>query len=53
MITLMNTPQIFYCIGGRTGIAISPVGNSLKTGSANDVRAFITCGVPSISQTPG
>ena len=24
MITLMNTPEIFYCIGGRTGIAISP-----------------------------
>jgi len=25
MITLMNTREIFYCIGGRTGIAISPV----------------------------
>jgi len=24
MITLMNTPEILYCIGGRTGIAISP-----------------------------
>jgi catechol 2,3-dioxygenase-like lactoylglutathione lyase family enzyme len=24
MITLVNTPEIFYCIGGRTGIAISP-----------------------------
>ena len=24
MITLINTPEIFYCIGGRTGIAISP-----------------------------
>jgi catechol 2,3-dioxygenase-like lactoylglutathione lyase family enzyme len=24
MVTLRNTPQYFYCIGGRTGVAISP-----------------------------
>jgi catechol 2,3-dioxygenase-like lactoylglutathione lyase family enzyme len=24
MITLIDTPEMFYCIGGRTGIAISP-----------------------------
>ena len=26
MITLLNTPDYFYCIGGRTGIAIAPAG---------------------------
>jgi catechol 2,3-dioxygenase-like lactoylglutathione lyase family enzyme len=24
MVTLINSPQIFYCIGGRTGVAICP-----------------------------
>lgn len=24
MVTLMNTPEFFYCIGGKTGVAISP-----------------------------
>lgn len=24
MVTLMNSPEMFYCIGGRTGVAISP-----------------------------
>jgi len=24
MVTLRNTPDYFYCIGGRTGVAISP-----------------------------
>ena len=30
MVTLMDTPQIFYCIGGRTGVAISPAAPELK-----------------------
>jgi catechol 2,3-dioxygenase-like lactoylglutathione lyase family enzyme len=25
MVTLINSPQIFYCIGGRTGVAICPI----------------------------
>jgi len=24
MVTLMKSPEFFYCIGGRTGVAISP-----------------------------
>ena len=24
MVTLIKTPQMFYCIGGRTGVAIGP-----------------------------
>ena len=24
MVTLINRPEMFYCIGGRTGVAISP-----------------------------
>jgi catechol 2,3-dioxygenase-like lactoylglutathione lyase family enzyme len=24
MVTLIKSPQMFYCIGGRTGVAISP-----------------------------
>jgi catechol 2,3-dioxygenase-like lactoylglutathione lyase family enzyme len=24
MVTLINSPEYFYCIGGRTGVAISP-----------------------------
>jgi len=24
MVTLLKTPEFFYCIGGRTGVAISP-----------------------------
>ncbi|MGH8686221.1 MAG: VOC family protein [Burkholderiales bacterium] len=25
MVTLRNTPDYFYCIGGRTGVGISPI----------------------------
>lgn len=25
MVTLVKNPQFFYCIGGRTGVAISPI----------------------------
>jgi hypothetical protein len=25
MVTLIKSPQFFYCIGGRTGVAISPI----------------------------
>jgi len=25
MVTLMSGPQFFYCVGGRTGVAISPI----------------------------
>jgi catechol 2,3-dioxygenase-like lactoylglutathione lyase family enzyme len=30
MITLRNTPDYFYCIGGRTGIGISPIDPQFK-----------------------
>ncbi len=33
LVTLVKSPQMFYCIGGRTGVAISPVDPAL----ANDV----------------
>ena len=38
MITLMNTPEIFYCIGGRTGIAISPVAREFLKDSFSQRR---------------
>ena len=25
MVTRVNSPQLFYCIGARTGVAISPI----------------------------
>ncbi|NGY04728.1 VOC family protein [Solimonas terrae] len=30
MFTLVKSPEFFYCIGGRTGVAISPVDPVLK-----------------------
>jgi catechol 2,3-dioxygenase-like lactoylglutathione lyase family enzyme len=30
MITLRDTPDYFYCIGGRTGVGIAPVAPELK-----------------------
>jgi len=30
MITLMDTPEYFYCIGGRTGLAIAPAAPEFK-----------------------
>lgn len=30
MVTLINTPQYFYCVGGRTGVAIAPIDLAFK-----------------------
>lgn len=30
MVTLMKSPEFFYCIGGRTGVAISPASPEQK-----------------------
>ena len=30
MITLIKSPEYFYCIGGRTGVAIAPAAPELK-----------------------
>lgn len=38
MVTLRDTPDYFYCIGGRTGIAISPAAPELR-GRTFDQRA--------------
>jgi catechol 2,3-dioxygenase-like lactoylglutathione lyase family enzyme len=38
MVTLVNNPQIFYCIGGRTGVAITPLDPALKGDSFNQRR---------------
>ncbi len=39
MVTLMKTPQFFYCIGGRTGVAISPIEPEFKDQPFNQRRA--------------
>lgn len=39
MVTLMKSPQFFYCIGGRTGVAISPVEAEFKDQQFNQRRA--------------
>ncbi|MGH8188307.1 MAG: VOC family protein [Steroidobacteraceae bacterium] len=39
MITLTKSPQIFYCIGGRTGVAISPVAPELAEQTFHQRRA--------------
>jgi catechol 2,3-dioxygenase-like lactoylglutathione lyase family enzyme len=39
MVTLFNTPQVFYCIGGRTGIAISPIEPEFKDQPYHQRRA--------------
>jgi catechol 2,3-dioxygenase-like lactoylglutathione lyase family enzyme len=39
MVTLVKQPQFFYCIGGRTGIAISPIDPALKNEPYNQRRA--------------
>ena len=39
MVTLMKSPQFFYCIGGRTGVAISPVEPEFKNQQFNQRRA--------------
>ena len=39
MVTLMSSPQFFYCIGGRTGVAISPIEPEFKDQQFNQRRA--------------
>ena len=39
MITLRNTPDYFYCIGGRTGIGISPIDPRYKDQPFHQRRA--------------
>ena len=38
MVTLRNTPDYFYCIGGRTGISIAPVAPEFKQEAFNQRR---------------
>lgn len=38
MVTLQNLPQFFYCIGGRTGVAISPVSAEFENEPFNQRR---------------
>ena len=37
MVTLIKGPDYFYCIGGRTGVAISPVAEEFR-GDSHDQR---------------
>ncbi len=30
MVTIVDTPEFYYCIGGRTGVAISPASSELR-----------------------
>lgn len=39
MVTLIKSPQYFYCIGGRTGVAIAPVGPEFREQTYNQLRA--------------
>ena len=39
MVTLINSPQFFYCIGGRTGVAISPIEPEFTDQPYNQRRA--------------
>ena len=39
MVTLINSPQFFYCIGGRTGVAISPIEPAFADQPYNQRRA--------------
>lgn len=39
MVTLIKNPQYFYCIGGRTGVAISPVGAEFRDQTYDQLRA--------------
>lgn len=38
MVTLVKNPQMFYCIGGRTGVAISPRDPTLGDDAFNQRR---------------
>jgi catechol 2,3-dioxygenase-like lactoylglutathione lyase family enzyme len=39
MITLVKSPEFFYCIGGKTGVAISPVAPEHKDAAFDQRRA--------------
>jgi catechol 2,3-dioxygenase-like lactoylglutathione lyase family enzyme len=39
MVTLVNSKEMFYCIGGRTGVAISPIKPEFKGQPYNQRRA--------------
>lgn len=39
MVTLYNSPEFFYCIGGRTGVAISPIEPEFADQPYNQRRA--------------
>jgi catechol 2,3-dioxygenase-like lactoylglutathione lyase family enzyme len=39
MVTLVKTPEYFYCIGGRTGVAIAPVDPQFKDQAFDQRRA--------------
>ena len=39
MVTLVKSPQFFYCIGGRTGVAIAPIEAEFKDQPFNQRRA--------------
>jgi catechol 2,3-dioxygenase-like lactoylglutathione lyase family enzyme len=39
MVTLMDQPEFFYCIGGRTGVAISPIELEFKDQPYHQRRA--------------
>ena len=38
MVTLINRPEYFYCIGGRTGLSIAPVVPEFKAEAFNQRR---------------
>jgi catechol 2,3-dioxygenase-like lactoylglutathione lyase family enzyme len=38
MVTLRDTPDYFYCIGGRTGVAIAPVAPEFREETFNQRR---------------
>lgn len=38
MVTLVKSPEFFYCIGGRTGLAISPVAPEFRDELYNQRR---------------
>ncbi|MDP9142077.1 MAG: VOC family protein [Pseudomonadota bacterium] len=39
MVTLVKSPQYFYCIGGRTGVAIAPVAEEFRAQTYSQLRA--------------
>jgi len=39
MVTLLKSPQFFYCVGGRTGVAIAPIESEFKNQPFNQRRA--------------